>query len=197
MSITIKSGSTELCRLVDLFFKTYYPNDGTAVRVGWKERAKQINKGEGGANRIVLIPSDDSGKAGKLGPARGPGYIPKYENGVLQGAVRSIASHLQLWTCSVWAIDRAAPEDEGAQIAATEQLLERAIQAIHHAGLADFERTGDVSWTTSPVEKLFGKECRFTFTFRAPIFDVPQGVAFPDHEVPRPDHLGIEPEEDP
>ena len=175
--IIIKSGTIEFTRL----FREYLTNNQVtaSVVVGWKERPKQSNQGPGSANRIVIIPSDDSGKGGKLGPIRGPGPrdVRDADDNFL-GTVRGLCSWDQQYTVSVWAQDPTDSTNEELQIAATEELFQWAIRATVCTGLAgDITLGGDTSWTVSP-EKQVGRELRFTFTLKQPIYDVPMEAGF-------------------
>ena len=87
-------------------------------------------------------------------------------------------------TCSVWARDSEHPDDEEAQIEAVESIFQWAYRAVYNTGLADIEPQ-DLTYTVTPVEKMSGKEIRFTFVLKQPVYDVPLETAHPKGVVPR------------
>lgn len=180
----IQSGLVAMVASVREYFEAA---DVTAtVSLGWKQPTQQINQGPGGANRVVFIPSDPSGRGGKILPARQPG--PRQVDA--STTVRSLYSWDRQLVVSVWAVDATAPQDEALQIEAVEDLFGWTIRAVHAFAHAD-ARWGDVAWTTSPVEHVFGRELRAGLSLNHPMFDVPIGLAFPtpaitkalDHEA--------------
>lgn len=193
MAVTIKSGTVEFVRRVRQYLEDYRRDDAgvvipVAVSLGWRERARQDNQTAGRADRIVFTPSADDGRSGQIAAVRGPGLREiRTPEGVLEGKVRGLYTWEQLMTCSVWAAPPpgCSRDDEEAQIGATEDLFEWALQAVYHSGLAAVQ-PGEAGWTVSPVHTAFGKEMRFTFTLRQDVFDKPRDVRFPGHSVPRP-----------
>lgn len=173
MPVTISSGLVALVASVRTYFTS---NAVTATaRLGWKQPTQQINQGPGGANRVIFIPSDPSGRGGSLdGGARQPG--PRVFGG--DTTARSLVSWKRLVTVSVWAVDTSDPHDEEKQIEAVEDLFEWTIRAVHAYAHAD-ARWGEVVWTVSPIEHVFGRELRAALTLNLPMFDKPTGLAFP------------------
>lgn len=134
-------------------------NVGAEVRLGFRERSKQINQGAGSANRVVFYPGA-TGKGGKISGVLGPGGNP-----------RPLYIWDMLLTVSMWACDMSDPNDEAKQISAAFFLVERTTQAIHRvAGVAGQFQTLD--WTVSPVERVHGVEVVGTMHLCANLFDV-------------------------
>lgn len=139
---------------------------GSSVVFGWRETTKQSNQGAGRANRVVFVPGDESGKAGKMAP-------PKKE-----GRRRQIATHKELFQVRVWGYDPAAPNDERAQYRATRALYDLVLNGIREAACGRHV-LGDPTWTTSPVERVFGKELVVTVTLDVPVLRTRQAVVLP------------------
>lgn len=154
------------------------------VAVGARELARQDNQGPGRANRIVIVPYDPkSGDAGTLAEPELVGDRDIYdEDGVdpevRLGTTRALADWQRPILVSVWAFDAAAPEDELLQEVALEDLLEAAIRAFHHVGLADVA-PGKISRVV-PTTRHFGAEARFITRFTSPIYDHPIDVGYPE-----------------
>jgi hypothetical protein len=155
------------------------------VAVGFRERAKQVGQGPGRANRIVLIPGDTSGRGGRLVPVRGAGPRDVMRGDERVATVRSIADWDRMLTLSCWAYDGAKAGEELAQIIACESLFEWSKRAIDSVGLANIS-WGEVRWTV-PKERAFGQELLAALTFRHPIYDVPEEVAYPGLVVHKPE----------
>lgn len=176
----INSGVVALVASVRAYFEA---RDVTAnVALGWREPTKQINQGPGRANRVVFIPSDESGKGGKLAPTQQPGA--RYFGNPPDTTARALYTWERQLVVSVWAVDGANPHDEALQIEAVEDLFEWVVRAVHAFAHND-ARWGDVVWTTEPVEHQFGRELRASLTFRHPLFDTETGVAYPTPNVSR------------
>ena len=173
---TPRSGLVALVHSV----RDYFTANGVtaSVSLGWKERSRQDNQGAGGANRVVFTPSDDSGRGGTIDGIRGPGSRNNLaSNGGDDTSRRGLYSWERFVVVSIWAQDdsQADPEDEEAQIEATEALFEwtmRAVQAFAHQDA----RWGDVTWTPTPVDRSFGRELRAALTYRHPMFDLEVGM---------------------
>lgn len=173
----IKSG---LVAMVESVREYFVDRNVTAhVSLGWKQPTQQINQGFGGANRVVFIPSDPSGKGGSLGGAAQPGD----RRIGTDTSVRSLYNWERFVVVSVWAVDSSDPADEAKQIEAVESLFEWTVRGVH-AFAANNARWGDVAWTTSPVEHVFGRELRAGLVFRHPIFDTPAVVVRPTLATP-------------
>src|SRR5581483_465297 len=121
----------------------YFTAQGITAKVdfGRKARDKVVNQGPGGANRVVFMPGDPGGSAGKISGARqNVGQNP-----------RPILTWEKLLTVSVWAVDTSDPANELLQFAAVEALFEATVAAIRSCAHAD-GRIGDPKWTTPPIE---------------------------------------------
>jgi hypothetical protein len=178
MTTRIDSGLLALAKSVRAYFAA---NDVTATAsLGWKQPTEQINQGPGRANRVVFIPSDPTGRGGKLAPTQQPGQrnFSSAPDARADTSVRSLYTWERFVIVSVWAVDATAPADEEKQIEAVEDLFEQTIRAVHAFAHND-ARWGDVAWTTSPVEHVFGRELRAGLTYRHPMFDSPSGIAYP------------------
>jgi len=163
--------------------QTFLTSRGVDVSVstGWKENPQRINKTLSGANRVVFVPSRKSGDGGEIEPARFVGDRNIYNAlDARVATVRSLRNWRRAATVHVWAVDNAAPDDEAAQLEATEALFEWVVRAVHNApgafGAVAFGRT---EWT-KPVQRSFGLELQVEFTFSQPIYDVPRNVVIPD-----------------
>lgn len=151
-----------------------------AVSLGWKQPTAQVNQGTGRANRVVFIPSDSSGRGGRLsqdGLQPGARYFGPPASPA-DTTVRALWTWERSLVVSVWAVDTTDPHNEAKQIEAVEDLFEWTVRAVHYFAHNN-ARWGDVAWTTSPVEHSFGRELRAALTFRHPLFDTETGVAYP------------------
>lgn len=187
MALNIKSGFAKLVEDVQNYFDDFELN--TKVSVGWKEPPKQTNQGKdpwARGNRVIFIPGDASGKGGKLVQPMQPGkrpYGPADRPDEPEGYVRPLRDWHRVLTVSVWAYDPSAPNDELAQVVATETLFEWTLRAVNASIFAD-AIWGDVTW--KPItERGFGAELFAGLTFRHPLFDAPTETAFPVPAVTR------------
>lgn len=189
-----RSGLLALARGVRAYFAG--TNVSANVAVGWTARSRIDNQGEGGANRVVFIP-------GVLDPNTGAPKAMKAgtfdRNGAQNHIAQSPARRALAWwhepiTVSVWAVDPERPQDEEAQIEATEALLEQTVRAIHNAvdpetkapvGFANVEQWGDPVWTVPPGENSFGRELTFPIVLLVPLFDQEQDLVKPQAAVAR------------
>jgi hypothetical protein len=165
-----------------------------SVRLGWRQRTEQDPDA---GNRVVLVP-------GIFDPSAGLGVkslrAGRFDRDAPQNYVdhdprlRAVAWWHEPVTFSVWAVSDDDPQDEEAQIEATEDLCERTIDAIHNAvdpetqipiGYGNVEDFGDPYWTLPPVEKPFGRELTFGIVLLVPQFETPSGLAFPSPVVQR------------
>jgi len=190
MAIVLKSGLVALKNGVAEYFKKQGVT--AEVSLGWAQRTRQDNQGDGRANRVVFIPCDDSGKAGRIVLPEQPGDRQIVNgNNVVVGTVRALRTWQRIVEVSVWACDAENINDEDAQAEATDALLEWTMRAVHRAaapaqggkqgvGLANVD-WGDVRTSTTPVDRSFGRELLATFTYRHPIFDEVQEMAFPEN----------------
>lgn len=139
---------------------------GADVSLGWKQATKQTNQGAGRANRVVFIPSEPNGAGGKIVATKQPGYRVQPDG----TSVRALYDWERAMVVSIWAVDKTAPADEGAQILATENLFEQVMAAVQYSGQCT-ATWGSVTWTPAPVEHMFGRELRAQLTLRHPMFD--------------------------
>lgn len=172
--------------------------------VGWRYRSFQVNQGPGGGSRVCFIPGKidptapgvpkvlDAGQitqprqAGASGPkVGGPG--------VYAGNPRPLRWWHKVVTVSIWGVDISDPSNDELQLAATEDLFEATIQAMHHAvdpvsgsavGLADIEIT-DAQWVLPPVEMAFGRELVLFIVQNGPLFDLPVETTTPQPAIIR------------
>ncbi len=131
------------------------------IAFGWREPAKAINQGVGGANRVLFVPGVD-GKVGQYAPPRNPGRNP-----------RPLRTLLEQATVLCWAVDTSAPNDELAQYEAARTLHDQVVRAIYlspNVGHGSFD-ISDPQWVASSTEKRFGAEIKFTLTVQAAITD--------------------------
>jgi hypothetical protein len=180
VAVNIKSGLASLVAGVQAYFTANAVT--AAVSLGWKQPAQQINQGTGRANRVVFIPSDPGGKGGKLTATQQPGH--RMIGDPVEATARALLTWERYVVVSVWAVDGTDPHDEAKQIEAVETLFEWTLRAVHSVAHND-ARWGDVAWTTSPVEHVFGRELRAGLTYRHPMFDAPVGVVIPTPQISR------------
>lgn len=161
----------------------------TVAAVGLTQRSRVINQGVGGGSRVVLM----------AGAIDASGALKSYAGGRLgkPKLTHTNPRPLALWervsTISIWGVDLAKPQDEQAQLEATESLFEWVIRAAHNAvdpdtgdpvGLANIV-WGDVMWTYPPGENAFGREMLVTFTHSAVLFDQKIDTTTPHGAVAR------------
>lgn len=157
--------------------------------VGQKQRFRVINQGPGGGSRVVFMP----------GAVDASGALKSYDGGSLMSPKinrvnpRPLVHWDRINTISVWGVNAASPQDEELQLAATEDLFEWVVRAVHNAvdpgtgspvGLANVV-WGDVMWTTPPMDGAFGKELLVTFRHNAVLFDTPIDTTTPQPSVAR------------
>lgn len=161
----------------------------TVTAVGWNQRPQQINQGPGQANRIVLYPGfepgGNSGAGGELTRDHRPSRGGQETRGLL--------TWMKAVTMSVWACDVSDRHNEELQITAVENLLERAIQAVHNSidpntntpvGVGNIE-WGSVRYTNPPAEMRFGQEILVEFVQKCTIFDKDISYCSPQPSVTR------------
>lgn len=163
------------------------------VDLGWRKNVQQANEGEGTANRIVIQPGTPDGDAGELAAPRQVGYGPRTTwppptTQDPQSPDDQVGRELDDWaeraTVFVWAVDATAPEDDRRQYVAVRTLLQwfrRAAQAAARASLD----VGALHWVNiGNVERQYGRELQLDLTLHAPIFDLADEIAHPQHLTP-------------
>lgn len=194
MATSGKSALRALVRGVDAYFQAY----GVPARVslGWTQRDRQDNQGPGGAARVVFVPGEFTPEGGPPRNLRAGLLSRQGQQNDSDGDTRNraLAWWAEIVTCSVWAVDPDNATDEGAQIEATEDLLESTIQGIHNAvdpktqanvGFANVLEWGPATWTLPPAQRAFGRELTFTFVLQVPMRDQPVSLAEPQPAVNR------------
>jgi hypothetical protein len=129
----------------------------TVVVFGHREGAKQTNQGAGRANRITIVPGDETGKAGAIASARLGGRHR-----------RQFATWAEALTFSVWGFDASRPNDERAQYSATRALFSQLVEAIRKAQCGRVAISG-VKWSTAPSERSFGRSLSFVVSIQSPM----------------------------
>ena len=152
-----------------------YPFAGTVVDYGRRALTKQINQGDGCANRVVFCPP--ATRAGVFGPPRSPGQPPgASERGV--GAGRPIATMRFPYEVHCWAYDPTAKDNELAQHNAALALARAVLAAIRSSaqGGVGAHALANGGFTTPPVELLFGAEFVFDYVGEIRFEDLPMGT---------------------
>jgi hypothetical protein len=152
-------------------------------KIGWRSRFRVDNQGPGGGSRVIFIPGEYDGST-DFKPMKG-GELTKPRHSHVEA--RELVWWRKTVTLSVWGADRINPDDDEAQIEATEALFEWAVRGVHNAidpmsgrpvGLADVVWK-DVTWVKPPSERAFGLEMLVTFEHQAAMFDVAGDLAYP------------------
>lgn len=162
--------------------RAYFTKYGvtSVVDVGFRARARQDNQGPGRANRVVLLPGDTGGRAGRIFEVREGGERPIYDPAdptKIVAYVRTIGDWERSFVVSVWACDTttdAQARSELAQIVAVTHLLEWTKRAIDSVGFARLVY-GDTTFTIPKTTSL-GQEVLLSVTYRHPLFDIPREV---------------------
>lgn len=177
MQPTIVSG---LLTLVD-GVQSYFDNTllGTKVYATFnRERLRLINQGQGTANRLVFLfgGEDDDENLGQLTGARhnsGTGRNP-----------RELFTWEKRGVLSIWAVDKDHLDDERAQIAAVENLLEMSVRAVQAVAKNDV-KWGRMRVGKRPKENRYGTELLLDFEHKGPLFDQTYEVVTPQPQVNR------------
>lgn len=154
-------------------------NVGTKVFATFnREHARQINQGDGSANRICFMFGglDDDEDLGELTGARqnsGTGRNP-----------RELYTWEKRGVMSIWAVDALFLDDERKQITAIENLFEWAMRAVQDVAKADF-RPGKIRVAKKPSENRYGVELLVDFVHKGPLFDITYQVAKPSPALER------------
>lgn len=140
---------------------------------GWREVAKQHT----GA-RIVWVPGNPLGAAGRFGPARNPGGDP-----------RSLGTLIEQFFVVISANDPSDPENERLQYRATRKLYDYWHRAVYLAVHGTFALDAPEWLGADSPERRFGTALRVVGTIEAKIPDAaPSGV---DYEL-APDDTSVE-----
>ena len=159
------------------------------VLVGYRELPKQLNQGPGGANRVVFLPGDPNGAAGKVSPPRDVGWRevadPADDTGTrVLASLRCLATWERQFTISIWAQDETNLRDELLQVVAVETLFERVVQGVEHVSRASGVNCGwgSAAWMPT-LENTRGAEIRVGLALYHPFFDVPADYAYPGFTI--------------
>jgi hypothetical protein len=174
---------------------SYLSSNGVSavVELGWRKDLQQINEGEGTANRIIVQPGTPDGDAGELAAPREVGYglrtqWPPPSSANPQSPDDVVGRELDDWaeraTVFVWAVDATAPEDDRRQYIAIRCLLQWFRRAARYAAREACE-VGALHWVNiANVERQYGRELQLDLTLHAPIFDLSDEIAHPQHLTP-------------
>lgn len=168
---------------------SYLQGQGIAATclLGWREKQQQINEGDGTANRVIVQPGDDAGRAGELGDPRQVGYGPRTvyppvktaDENVDDVVPRELADWAERATVYIWACDPAAPEDDRRQYIAARALLQSVRQALQFTGRNSVE-VGAMTWVKSEdTERQYGRELALEIVYHAPLFDTADELVHP------------------
>lgn len=126
---------------------------------GWREPEKRT-----GAMRVVWVPGDDKGDAGKIAPPRNPGGNP-----------RSLGTLLESFTVYCEGVDASQPENERAQYEAARAVYDTWFRAVYLAahGTYTVEKT---EWLIDKKERRYGATIRVVCTVQAKIPDTASAV---------------------
>lgn len=164
-----RSGLLALARAVKAYFDD---NDVQAeVLVGLKERAKWASP------RVVVIPGFFDGKAEPSVMKGGPIGAPLQKS---SANPRELGTWARALTLSIYARNVTQTQDVRAQLAAVEDLLESAMQALWCGvdpdsglcpGAAGIE-WGETFYVFPPVQGAAGLEILLQYTFKQPMYDL-------------------------
>lgn len=143
-----------------------------SVVFGRREPTRQDNQGAGGANRVVFVPGDLSGKGGEL------------VGGVGTKFPFQIAGYLALFTVHIWGHDATAPNDERAHYRAHRTLFQLVVNALLDTMGARVQFV-ESEWTMTPVERVFGCSCAYVWSLEDPIPSLPIAT-MPAHPAEQP-----------
>ncbi len=191
--VRFTSAMAALVAGVTEYFAYTMGDTAPAVKFGFLERGKQA-QGPGRANRIVFLPADLSGNAGKLAAPRDVGRQTVSEDNAPTAEVRPLLSWERVFAMSVWAYDGSAARDELVQFAAVEALLEKAAQAleqVHGAGGPNVAWGGVTAVVTK--ENTFGAELLVSLQLIHPLMDAPVEIGTPGFTLTR---VGADTEEE-
>ncbi len=122
---------------------------------GWREPQKNKRT----ASRIVWVPGDPSGSAGRVGPARNPGRNP-----------RPLGTLNELFHVVITAVTKEHKENERLQYRAARILYDAWYRAVYKAAHGTFAVESTV-WNISKNERRHGAELIAVCTIQAMIPD--------------------------
>lgn len=162
---------------------------------GWREVHRQQCK----PRRIVWVPGDPTGKAGKmLGATKAP--IPAVTRTGQATVARNIADLDELFTVYVQAYDPTDPDNELKQYTEARLLFDALIGAIYRAshgghsiGVVYVE---DPVWSVNQTEQKHGGRLTVVGRVRSPIPDDPISTAYPTTVHVGPDSTTVLPARD-
>lgn len=151
--------------------RAQFATDGVnaAVHFGRREKHKQINQGNGRANRVVFQPGDNSGAIGAYAPARNPGGNP-----------RPLLTLNEKLVVFIWAFDASNPADELTQYQAVRFLHDTVIRAIHLTMCGRYSLGAPQLVVDNGNERVFGAEIAVPLAIEALI---PDSVAMEVTEI--------------
>lgn len=164
--ITLESGFSVFVTRMRAFLTAHgVPAEFAA---GWLQRPKQATRA--GGSRIVVGPSDEGGRGGKIVQPMGPG-IRRTET----QAWRPLAAWEMQLACYIWATDKTSEE---AQVSASFGLAQWAMRAIAYASNGH-HTFGATDWTTPETLTQYGRELTISFALRSHVIDVPWDLTGP------------------
>lgn len=193
-----RSGLIALADGVRAYFEAQEAS-AVVTPVGWRYRTFQLNQGPGGGSRVCFIPGRiDPAMPGapKVMPAgailqpstSSPPGVPRV--GGIQAGVRN-PRPLRNWdkivSVSIWGVDGTDVNNDELQLAATEDLLELTIRAMHFAidpvtkipvGMANV-LPDEAVWVLPPGERSFGREIVLFMTQPGPLYAPAKDIATP------------------
>lgn len=179
-----RSGLIALADGVRAYFQSQ-SIDAVVARVSRRGREQWITQAPRGANRVLFMQPPD-GARGRLRRGQKSNFNPEV-----------IAEWDRPVILSVWAADPGASSDEEAQMGATEDLLEIALQAMRRAvdpvtdqpiGYSNIE-LGEMREVTDDKELYFGVELQLGFVIKMPLFDVTYDTTTPKAQIHKPQHM--------
>jgi len=155
-------------------------------RTGWRQREQQLNTSPEGGNRVLLLPGNASGALGTLAMPERPGVG-------YGGNPRLLWTNLRVVTASVWSYDPDNPDDEEAQIEASDQLVELTLQGLDKSFRATLDDAGETVVevagtgailpgatlrrdTKVSVNAVMGLEVLIEFVHVEPLYDMPNDL---------------------
>lgn len=162
---------------------------------GWREVHRQQCK----PRRVVWVPGDPTGKAGKLiGATKAP--ISVATRAGVATTARNLADLDELFTVYLQAYDPTDADNELRQYKETRLLFDALIGAIYrasHEGHAvGVVHVDDPIWSTNQTEQKHGGRLTVVGRVRSPIPDDPTSYAFPTNIHVGPDATTVLPARD-